>query len=78
MFTSFSGTLMKLNDRRNVGVLISGNRQPEFCGWAFNVERGQPCLDKWNLIPDNIDILVTHGPPIGETVVLHAACKSHL
>jgi Icc-related predicted phosphoesterase len=39
--------------------------QPWFCDWAFNLERGQPCLDKWRLIPDDTDILVTHGPPIG-------------
>jgi len=32
---------------------------------AFNLERGQKCLDKWNQIPSNTDILVTHGPPLG-------------
>lgn len=40
-------------------------RQPEFGGWAFNLERGQSCQDKWDLIPSDVDILVTHGPPIG-------------
>lgn len=39
--------------------------QPEFCRWAFNLKRGQEILDKWNLIPDDIDILITHTPPIG-------------
>lgn len=37
--------------------------QPTFCDWAFNLERGQPLKDKWDKIPDNVDILVTHGPP---------------
>ncbi|KAL4696665.1 hypothetical protein H8959_002363 [Pygathrix nigripes] len=27
--------------------------------------RGQSLLDKWNLIPEGIDILMTHGPPLG-------------
>ncbi|ESO91941.1 hypothetical protein LOTGIDRAFT_121668 [Lottia gigantea] len=39
--------------------------QPEFGGWGFNLKRGRECLDKWNLIPDNTDILISHGPPIG-------------
>lgn len=40
-------------------------RQPEFGGWAFNLERGQPCQDQWDQIPTGVDVLVTHGPPIG-------------
>lgn len=39
--------------------------QPEFCRWAFNLKRGQEILNKWNLIPTDIDILITHTPPIG-------------
>lgn len=41
------------------------NRQPEFRKWAFNLPRGGQCLSKWNIIPDNTDILVTHTPPLG-------------
>lgn len=40
-------------------------RQPEFGNWAFNLTRGERCLEKWNQIPDNLDILLTHTPPIG-------------
>lgn len=39
--------------------------QPEFCNWAFNLDRGEPLREKWDLIPDGIDILITHGPPSG-------------
>lgn len=39
--------------------------QPWFCDWAFNLERGELLARKWNLIPDDTDILVTHGPPQG-------------
>ena len=23
-------------------------------------------MEKWNLIPDDVDVLMTHGPPVGE------------
>ena len=41
-------------------------RQPVFCDWGFNLMRGQPIQEKWDLIPDDTDILITHGPPIGK------------
>lgn len=37
--------------------------QPEFYNWAFNLPRnGEELKAKWNAIPDNTDILITHGP----------------
>lgn len=39
--------------------------QPEFCDWAFNLPRGQLCRQKWDLVPADVDVLVTHGPPLG-------------
>ncbi|SFB69622.1 Predicted phosphoesterase [Zunongwangia mangrovi] len=33
--------------------------------WAFNLERGRSIRKKWNLIPQNTDILITHTPPYG-------------
>lgn len=39
--------------------------QPWFFDWAFNLERGPEIAAKWALIPDNTDILITHGPPLG-------------
>ncbi|XP_050420013.1 metallophosphoesterase MPPED2-like [Adelges cooleyi] len=48
------------------GLKIYGTPwQPEYGGGAFNLPRGRPCLDKWNLIPEGVDILVTHSPPLG-------------
>jgi Icc-related predicted phosphoesterase len=48
------------------GIKIYGSPwQPEFCEWAFNLDRGVPLREKWDLIPDDTDILVTHGPPRG-------------
>lgn len=39
--------------------------QPEFMGWAFNLPRGAELKAKWDLIPDDTDVLITHGPPQG-------------
>lgn len=39
--------------------------QPEFMDWAFNLPRGPLLAERWALIPDQTDILVTHGPPFG-------------
>ena len=46
--------------------------QPEFYNWAFNLPRmGWELQQKWDDIPLNTDILVTHGPAWGhlDTVV---------
>jgi len=48
------------------GLKIYGSPwQPEFCEWAFNLKRGWPLRKQWELIPAGIDILITHGPPLG-------------
>ncbi|KAJ8957119.1 hypothetical protein NQ318_007335 [Aromia moschata] len=48
------------------GIKLYGSPwQPEFGGWAFNLKRGKECLSKWELIPEDTDILVTHTPPLG-------------
>lgn len=40
--------------------------QPEFHNWAFNLPRGEKLKEKWDMIPMNTDILITHGPPLGK------------
>lgn len=39
--------------------------QPEFHNWAFNLSRGEKLAEKWSLIPNDTDILITHGPVYG-------------
>jgi len=40
--------------------------QPEFMSWAFNLPKNGPGLStKWEAIPENTDILITHGPAFG-------------
>jgi Icc-related predicted phosphoesterase len=51
----------------NPEVKIYGSPwQPEFYNWAFNLPRnGQELEAKWAAIPNDIDILITHGPAHG-------------
>lgn len=65
----------------NTGTEIDGVKfwgspvQPTFCDWAFNVDRGAPIRHFWNMIPLNIDVLITHGPPWG-VLDQSVPCKS--
>lgn len=38
---------------------------PFFNNWAFNAQRGKEIERHWAKIPNDIQILVTHGPPYG-------------
>ena len=67
------------------GIKIYGSPwQPEFYSWAFNLPRKGPGLmSKWQAIPEDTDILVTHGPPnkildyVAQSVY-HAGCEELL
>jgi len=40
--------------------------QPDFNMWAFNLPRnGEEMKSRWDAIPKDTDILITHGPPFG-------------
>ena len=48
------------------GLKIYGSPwQPRFFDWAFNLNRGPEMAEKWAMIPEDIDVLITHGPPNG-------------
>lgn len=63
------------------GVNFWGSpHQPWFFDWAFNLPRNGPGLAHyWSLIPDHIDVLITHGPPYGILDITfageHAGCE---
>jgi len=54
---------------QDAGVVIEGMRfwgspwQPWFLSYAFNLPRGKALRERWALIPEGTDVLVTHGPP---------------
>ena len=49
------------------GIKIYGSPwQPWFYNWAFNLPRNSAALmSKWEAVPEDTDILVSHGPPFG-------------
>jgi Icc-related predicted phosphoesterase len=38
---------------------------PEFCNWAYQLRGAEQKRACWRLIPDDTDVLITHGPPRG-------------
>ena len=60
--------IIYLNDS---GIEIEGFKiwgspiQPQFFNWAFNRNRGADISAHWDQIPDDTDILITHGPAFG-------------
>ena len=59
-------TYLDDNSVEILGLNIHGSPiQPEFYNWAFNRKRGEDIKKHWDMIPNNTDILVTHGPPKG-------------
>lgn len=61
------GSAYLCDGEANVGGLrVWGSPwQPWFFDWAFNLPRGEALRERWALIPTGIDVLVTHGPPMG-------------
>jgi 3',5'-cyclic AMP phosphodiesterase CpdA len=55
----------------NTGIKIGGIKfwgspyQPHFYNWAFQKSRGEELKRHWSAIPDDTDVLITHGPPYG-------------
>ena len=57
-----------LNDSAEVinGVTFYGSPiTPWFHNWAFNRHRGEDIQPYWLMIPEETNVLVTHGPPHG-------------
>lgn len=52
---------------------------PTFSNWSNMRDRGPEIRRHWNMIPDNTNILVTHGPPYGILDLTdtneHAGCE---
>lgn len=48
------------------GLKIFGSpNTPFFCNWAFNKQRGKELRKIWKQIPNETNILITHGPAYG-------------
>lgn len=56
------------NCKKIQGLLFHGSpATPDFFRdyWAFNYARGNDIASKWSVIPNNVDVLITHGPAYG-------------
>lgn len=76
--------LIYLNDTGATieGINIWGSPvTPTFFDWAFNRARGSAINKHWKLIPNNTDVLVSHGPPSGimdNVAGFHVGCTDLL
>ena len=53
-------------EREVAGLRFFGSPwTPWFHDWAFNLPRGDALREVWSRIPSELDVLVTHGPPLG-------------
>lgn len=53
------------DDYQNAVKIWGSPWQPRFHDWAFNADRGEDIKQYWDKIPNDIDILITHGPAYG-------------
>lgn len=60
------------------GLKIWGSPwQPAFGNWAFNYDRAEG-VERWSTMPDDADVVVTHGPPQGYGDVVAGRWSDHL
>jgi 3',5'-cyclic AMP phosphodiesterase CpdA len=68
LVSTYAPNSIYLEDQSTVinGYNVHGSPvSPWFCDWAFNRDRGPDIQMHWDLIPDNTEILITHGPILG-------------
>jgi len=60
-----------------MGLNFYGTPWSPACGWSFQLEDDK-LHGKWRMIPENVDVLVTHCPPYGildkSTAGIHLGC----
>ena len=72
----------------NSGIEIDGVKfwgspyTPRYGGWDFMHERGESMRRVWESMPEKVDVLITHGPPMGildrTPSGIHAGCEELL
>lgn len=59
-------TYLEDSDAVIMGLTFWGSPiSKRFLNWAFNRDPGEEILQHWRKIPNETDVLVTHGPPFG-------------
>ena len=70
--TYLQDSLLEVGDDEDTIKIYGSPWQPWFYDWAFNLPRnGMGLAAKWEAIPEDTDIVITHGPAYGyvDTVV---------
>lgn len=89
MFESFGVQLIHNKTVEVDGLKFYGEpRTPEFFNWGWMYKRGHQAATVWSQMPDDIDVLVCHGPPLGyldmcpdwadRDSMIHVGCKEQL
>ncbi|MFH4978798.1 hypothetical protein AB6A40_005507 [Gnathostoma spinigerum] len=63
------------------GIKIYGTPWHPLPGYSFSRQRGDEIAAKWNMIPSDINVLITHTPPLGHGDVyngFHEGCENLL
>ena len=77
--TYLQDDLYIVGDDHETALKIWGSPwQPRFHNWAFNLDRGDDIKQKWDMIPMNTDILITHGPAFGYLDTVEGRRDTHL
>ena len=79
--STFNDKVQYLEDSESIfeGIKFYGSPwQPKFCNWAFNLPRGEKLKLAWSNIPDDVDVLITHGPPHGIGDVVKGVPNTHV
>jgi predicted phosphohydrolase len=59
-------TYLQDSDVEVDGLRVWGSPwQPWFGDWAFTLPRGIALAERWERVPEGVDVLLTHGPPAG-------------
>jgi Icc-related predicted phosphoesterase len=69
---------VEIDNRKFWGSPITPEFFPDY--WAFNYERGNEINSVWNIIPSDVEVLITHGPAYGKLDMLvdnktHVGCE---
>lgn len=77
MMTDVGVTYLQHEPKRIQGLQFFGSGYtPEFCNWALNIKRGPALAKLWAQIPEETQVLVTHGPPHGRLDLVQESDES--
>jgi len=66
MIKDAGATYLENSETTIDGIKVYGSpATPYFMDWEWNYQRSREIGEVWNLIPEDTNVLITHGPPYG-------------